>query len=123
MTPKDFVVKLRAAVIDENVSIYRGLFMSTPIEKASDAYWKRALALFQELSVEQREVFFEVVRQVCVDTTSNVLGVIDGVNLLDSMDDELVLTCGDETQPLSGDLQSLFLVEEEKLAVESQGQG
>lgn len=114
MTPKDFVVRLRTVVIEENLAIYRDLFTSTPVEKASDIYWKRALALFNALSPEQQKVFFEVVRQIAVDTTSNVLGVIDGVNSVEGMDAELVLTYDDEKQPLSGDLQSLFLVEEEK---------
>lgn len=114
MKPKDFVIGLRAAVIDENIIIYRDLFANVPIENASDAYWKRALDLFNSLSSEQQEVFFEVVRQIAVDTTSNVLGVIDGVNSLEDMNAEFSLTYGDEKQPLNGDLQSLFLVEEEK---------
>lgn len=116
ITPKKFVVQLRSAVVDENVAIYRDLFVSTSVEKASDPYWKRALTMFQALSHEQQEVFFEIVRQVAVDTASNVLGVIDGVNALEDMDVELVLVYGDERLALSGDLQSLFLVEEEKLA-------
>ena len=115
-TPKKFIVQLRAAVIDENVAIYRDLFASTSVEKASDPYWKRALTLFYALSPEQQVVFFEIVRQVAVDTTSNVLGVIDGVNALEDIDAELALVYGDDRQTLSGDLQSLFLVEEEKLA-------
>lgn len=116
MTPRDFVVRLRAAVIEENIAIYRDLFVNTPVEKASDAYWKRALALFCALSPEQQEIFFEVVRQIAVDTTSNVLGVIDGVNAVEGVNGELVLAYDDEKQPLSGDLQSLFLVEEQKAA-------
>jgi predicted RNA polymerase sigma factor len=116
MTPKDFVVRLRAAVIEENIAIYRDLFESTPAEKASDVYWKKALALFNALSPEQQEVFFEVVRQIAVDTTSNVLGVIDGINAVEGLDAELVLSYGGGNQPLNGDLQSLFLVEEENAA-------
>lgn len=116
MSPTDFVILLRAAVIDENMAIYRDLFTGTSIDKTSDIYWKRALALFNTLPSEQREVFFEIVRQVAVDTTSNVLGVIDGVNSVEGMNAELLLTYGDEKQPLSGALQSLFLVEEEKSA-------
>lgn len=115
MTPNDFVVRLRDAVIEENCSIYRDLFTSTRVENASDAYWKRALALFNTLPPEQQEVFFEVLRQIAVDTTSNVLGVIDGVNSVEGIDAEFVLTYDDEEQPLNGDLQSLFLVEEEKI--------
>lgn len=113
MTPNEFVPRLRMAVVEENTGIYRQLFTSTSVENASDPYWKRALTLFNGLSTEQQEVFFEVVRQVAVDTTSNILGVIDGVNALEGVDEQFVLTC--ESGPkLSGDLQSLFLVEEEQ---------
>ena len=81
MKPKDFVVQLRTVAIDENVTIYRDLFASTPLEKASDTYWERALSLFKALSPERHEIFFEVMRQVAVDTTSSVLGVIDGITI------------------------------------------
>jgi hypothetical protein len=116
-TPKDFVDQLRTAVVDENIDIYRDLFANTSVEKTTDPYWKRALTLFRELSSEKQEVFFEIVRQVAVDTTSNVLGVIDGVNSLKDMDTDLSLVFGDDRLTLSGDLQSLFLAEEEKLAM------
>jgi hypothetical protein len=83
------------------------------MENVSDPYWKRALTLFNGLSAEQQEVFFEVIRQIAVDTTSNVLGVIDGVNALDRAEDQFVLTCESGAE-LSGDLQSLFLAEDEQ---------
>lgn len=113
MTPNDFVSRLRLAVVEENVELYRQLFSSTTVEKASDPYWKRALTLFNSLNSEQQEVFFEVIRQVAADTTSNVLGVFDGVNALEGVNADFDLHCG--TGPrLNGDLQSLFLVEEER---------
>jgi hypothetical protein len=112
MTPQEFVIQLREAVVEENTAIYRDLFSSTTIEKATDPYWKRSLGLFSALSPEQRMVFFEVVRQIAVDTTSNVLGVIDGVNALEGVDGEFKLDL--EGKKLSGDLQSLFLAEEER---------
>ena len=55
-----------------------------------------------------------IIRQVAVDTTSNVLGVIDGVNSVEGVDAEIRLTYADENLLLSGDLQSLLLVEEEE---------
>jgi hypothetical protein len=112
MTPQEFVSQLRIEVVSENTTIYRGLFSNTPIEEASDPYWKRALELFGNLSPGEKEVFFEVIRQVAVDTTSNVLGLIDGVNSLHGISGELELRLGGKK--LSGDLQSLFLVEEER---------
>ena len=113
MNPKDFVIGLKTTVVEENLSIYRDLFSSTSIKDVTDEYWKRALTLFNSLPAEQREVFFEVIRQTMVDTTSNILGVIDGVSIMNDEGDEFSLTYGDDKKSLSGDLQSLFLAEEE----------
>jgi hypothetical protein len=112
MTPENFVSQLRKGVVDENTTIYRDLFSNTPIKKASDPYWKRALELFGNLSPEGREIFFEVVRQIAVDTTSNVLGIVDGVNPLQGTDGKLELFINGKK--ISGNLQSLFQLEEEK---------
>lgn len=115
MTPEHFVAALRQSVVEDNVSSYRKLFANTLPDNASDPYWKRSLALYHALSPEQQSVLFEVIRQVSVDTTSNVLGVIDGVNLIKGGDDGFALIYGRD-QKISGDLQSLFLVEEEQRA-------
>jgi hypothetical protein len=115
MTPDDFVAGLRSGVIEENLTIYRTLFSENSPEDAEDPYWKRALALFQALSPEHRSVLFEVIRQVAVDTTSNLLGVLDGVNPLNERFVEFSLA-DDEGSRLSGDLQDLFLQQEEDSA-------
>ena len=114
MTAERLVNFLHNSVIDENVALYRQLFARTDPEKASDPYWIRALALFGGLSREQQTVFFEIVRQIAVDTTSNVLGVIDGASYLEGADGRFELTHG--ALKLNGDLQGLFLAEEERRA-------
>lgn len=114
MTPKDFAVAIKQSVIEENLAVYRDIFVQTSPEDASDPYWKRALVLYSSLPPDQRPVIFEIMRQVAVDTTSNVLGVIDGVNFLEGTSDEFTLFYGRDK--LSGDLQSLFLVEDERTA-------
>lgn len=115
MKPADFVARLRSAVVEENAVLYRQLFTGTPLAQASDPYWKRALTLFNGLVPEQQAIFFEVIRQIAADTTSNVLGVIDGAATLEGMNAEFELTY--EGGPkLNGDLQTLFLVEEEQVS-------
>ncbi|WP_458737161.1 hypothetical protein [Pseudomonas chlororaphis] len=115
MKPKDFVAGLRENVIDENISIYKNLFSNTSIEKVTDQYWKNVLALFQSLPSEQQAVFFELIRQTMIDTTSNILGILDGVSTLNGANDEFALTYGKSQETLTGDLQSLFLAEEETI--------
>jgi hypothetical protein len=112
MTPKDFSVGMMRGVVDENVAAYRNLFNTTSPQEASDPYWKRALNLFSTLDADQREVFFEVIRQASVDMTSNVLGVLDGVNAVEGIDTNLIVSDANGLR-LNGDLQNYFLVEDE----------
>ena len=102
-------------VVDENVAAYREMFTHTRLSDATDPYGRRALTLFASLSEEQRAVFFEVIRQVSVDTVSNVLGVFDGVNAIEGADAGFAVIYGRD-QRMDGDLQSLFLVEDEEIA-------
>ena len=115
MTPEDFAIRLHATVIVESTETYRDLFLHTSPEEASDTYWKKALSLFNSLPPEQRETFFEILRQVATDTASHVLGVIDGVSFLEGFDNEFQLTQGHDKRLLSGDLQSIFLATEERM--------
>lgn len=115
MTPDDFVAGLRSGVIEENLTIYQRLFGENTPDDAEYPYWKRALALFMELSPEERSVFFEVVRQVSADTTSNILGVLDGVNPVGGRFVEFSVV-DDEGNRLSGELQDSFLRQEEDSA-------
>ncbi|GLQ97300.1 hypothetical protein [Dyella mobilis] len=114
MTPESFVSKLNVAVVEENNAVYRALLLNTDSSRASDPYWKRVLAVFNDLNSDQREVLIELTRQVAIDTAANVLGVIDGKHALEGADGEFRLTYG--ARNLAGELQSLFLERAEQLA-------
>jgi hypothetical protein len=105
---------IRATVIDENMEIFRRLFIAPP-EKASDPYWKRALTLFNSLSEPDRNVLLEIVRNTAVATTAHLLGVLDGENPISVENCEIKLLAADGQQ-LSGELQTTFLLEEERRA-------
>ncbi len=109
MTPDDFVAEIRRAVIEGNVALYRDLFDSAEDTRVTDAYWKRALALYRSLDEAGRLVFFEVLRQVSVDTVSSIFGVLDGSSSLGTQRQEFVLTSLPEMRKLNGELQDLFL--------------
>ena len=112
MNAAKFVCHLRNYVIDENLEIYKKLFEETPPSGAADPYWKAALTLFEKLDAEQRMTFFKVIHQVAVDTTANVLGEVDGVNSISQDDEAYELRC--EGMLISGDLQGIFLADEER---------
>jgi len=112
MTPQQFVRSLQSSVIDENIALYRAQFSETEPGSASDECWKRAIALFGGLTGEQRQVFFEVIRQIAIDTASSILGMLDGVVPLEGAESGLELTCA--SHRLNGGLQDLLLEEDER---------
>jgi hypothetical protein len=65
--------------------------------------------LYQSLDEEQRRQFMDGIRQVMVDTLSNIFGILDGSTLLEKHRDYFHLTYGSEPQELNGDLQDFFL--------------
>ena len=115
MKTEYFVEKIRKAIIDENDAIYRDLFNNTDMADATDEYWKKALLLFKSLDKYGQEALFEIMRQVSVDTLSNMFGVLDGVSSLENVDEEFKLTADDdESEVINGDLQDIFLEMEEE---------
>lgn len=113
MNQQEFISGIRKEIIDQNLAIYRDLFATTDAAKATDTYWKRALGLHSSLSEGQREVLFQIVRQVMVDTASNLLGVLDGVNWLEGQTEGFKLTTENSKEELNEGLQDLLLGMEE----------
>ena len=63
-----------------------------------------------QLTPAQRKVLFKIIRQIQVDTISNVLGIIDGT----SGDLQETLTLNADDKEISGDLPDLFLEKESR---------
>jgi hypothetical protein len=113
MTPETFVSEIRSAVVQQNAAIYKDLFESTTPEAAHDPYWKRALTLHRSLSEADRTVLFEIMRQVTVDTVSNLFAILDGVSALAGLPENFVLTSQSDHRKLNGSLKDMFLEEEQ----------
>lgn len=116
MTDRDFVTGVQREVLDTNWQIYKQLFAETELRSATDPYWQEALRLYASLDDARREVLFKIIRQVMVDTISNVFGVLDGVTRLKQQSGELVLEVSG--RKMNGALQDLFLEMEEHRASE-----
>lgn len=113
MKPEDFVKNTRTSIIDLNVELYKETFDHCLTEQVTDPYWKDALALFEKLDHSEREVFFNVIRQVSVDTTSSIFAVLDGISEFEGQEKEFVLSTEGGEERLNGSLQDLFLELEE----------
>jgi len=109
MHKQDFVEKLHNLVAKENLEIYKDLFNNTDISGATDPYWKESLKLYKNLTDEEKLIFFKVIKQIGIDTVSNILALLDGVTSLEGQDDEFNLTFKKTNEKLNGDLQDLFL--------------
>ncbi len=109
MDQREFINRIRGEVIEQNLASCRDLFANTDPANATDPYWRRALALHATLNEAQRAVLFDIVRQVMVDTTSNLLGVLDGVNWLEGQTEGFKLTTESGTEKLNEGLQDLLL--------------
>jgi hypothetical protein len=112
MTPEKLSQVLYEIIAVENLNMYRRLFTDGSVETYPDPYWKEALTLFGALSDTQKEIFFKVIRQISIDTTSNILGIIDGVSGSAELKASLELTS--DGCRLDGDLQEFFLAESER---------
>jgi len=110
MTPKDFVACLRREVLEANLTLYRqNLGRSSPALAEPQTLWPKMTELYQSLTEEQRRQFMEGIRQVMVDTLSNVLRILDGSTMLEHHRGYFHLTYDDELRELNGELQDLFL--------------
>ncbi|MFV5375865.1 transposase [Acinetobacter calcoaceticus] len=113
MNTKEFVKELINTVSDEYIDTYQQIYSSTSIDSKikKDPYWFDALTFYQSLSQKDKETLFKIIKQTTIDTTSTILGIIDGPVSLDQISGEFMLTYteNEKTVILSGDLQDEFL--------------
>ncbi|KYQ80011.1 transposase [Acinetobacter lactucae] len=115
MNNKEFVKELINTVSDEYIDTYQQIYSSTLIDNKikKDPYWFDALTFYQSLSQKDKETLFKIIKQTTIDTTSTILGIIDGPVSLNqnSGDFTLTYTENEKTVILNGDLQDEFLTQ------------
>jgi len=113
MNSKEFVKELINTVSDEYIDTYKHIYSSTLMDNTikKDPYWLDALTFYQSLSQKDKETLFKIIKQTTIDTTSTILGIIDGPVSLDQISGDFMLTYteNEKTVILSGDLQDEFL--------------
>ncbi|WP_454667530.1 transposase [Acinetobacter calcoaceticus] len=113
MNTKEFVKEFINTVSDEYIDIYKDIYSSTLIDNKikKDPYWFDALTFYQSLSENDKKILFKIIKQTTIDTTSTILGIIDGPVSLDQVSGDFTLTYteNEKTVILSGDLQDEFL--------------
>ncbi|MCG5226289.1 transposase [Acinetobacter pittii] len=115
MNNKEFVKELINTVSDEYIDTYQQIYSSTLIDNKikKDPYWFDALTFYQSLSQKDKETLFKIIKQTTIDTTSTILGIIDGPVSLNQISGDFTLTYteNEKTVILNGDLQDEFLTQ------------
>ncbi|MDC4280722.1 transposase [Acinetobacter baumannii] len=113
MNTKEFVKELINTISDEYIDTYKQIYSSTLIDNKikEDLYWFDALTFYQSLSQKDKETLFKIIKQTTIDTTSIILGIIDGPVSLNQIPGDFTLTYteNEKTVILNGDLQDEFL--------------
>lgn len=108
MTPENFVEFIYENVINENTRVYKSLYIDGYMQEATDPYMKKAFDLLRKISEAEREVLLLIIRQIMIDTSSSMLGILDGVSVIPPYDKKFNLTY-DGSANLAGDLQSILI--------------
>lgn len=115
MNNKEFVKEIINTVSDKYIDTYQQIYSSTLIDNKikKDPYWFDALTFYQSLSQKDKETLFKIIKQTTIDTTSTILGIIDGPVSLNQIsgDFKLTYTENKKTVILNGDLQDEFLTQ------------
>ncbi|EOQ67515.1 hypothetical protein [Acinetobacter pittii] len=115
MNNKEFVKELINTVSDEYIDTYQQIYSSTLIDNKikKDPYWFDALTFYQSLSQKDKETLFKIIKQTTIDSTSTILGIIDGPVSLNQISGDFTLTYteNEKTIILNGDLQDEFLTQ------------
>jgi len=110
----NFVKELRRFVIDFDHIQYRKQLEESEIGEIKDEYWLSVVKFYQNLDAESQKIFFSILRQIKVDNTSLILGILDGNMILENQEKDFFLAFEGSKKPLNGELQEVFLELEEE---------
>lgn len=114
MNSINFVRELRRFVIDFDHSQYRKQLEESEIGEVKDEFWLSVVKFYQNLDAESQKTFFSILRQIKVDNTSLILGILDGNMILENQEKDFFLAIEGSKDPLNGELQEMFLELEEQ---------
>ena len=111
MNDQQFVAAVRREVLECNWETYKQILQQRQPGCATDQYWQEALRLYAGLDDAAQQTLLTIMRQVIVDTLSNMFAILDGVTRLSGETDTVVVELAG--RKLGGSLQDLFLESEE----------
>ena len=108
MNSEDFIKKIIGnGIVKTNLESYNEIFENTPIESVTDDYWRRLLNFYNLQNTQDKELIFEIIKQIQIDTLSSLFSFLDGNAFIEKNQEDFKLIYGSEL--LNGDLQDIFL--------------
>ena len=114
MNDEEFSKIIHAQVIGEQQIHICNQLNCTDSKSAHEDAWADVLEALSGLTPEIKSKIAVFATQMCVDSVSHVLGILDGTSILENHRDEFKLTYGKSKKTLNGDLQTYFLTEREQ---------
>ena len=109
MTKEEMVNGLKKRIVDLSLESYIEMFNKAEIKSKSDKYWIDAVSFFKGLNEEEKRIFFNIVRQIQIDTLSEVLAFLDGVYWVEGQEEDLKLvSLNNSEEKLNQDLLDTF---------------
>lgn len=79
---EEFIKRIYETVVNENMEIYEKQFKMNVKTGNISNYTKGTLEIYAMLSEEQKQLFMKILRNIIIDTISNVFGILDGSSSL-----------------------------------------
>jgi hypothetical protein len=109
MTKEEMVNGLKKRIIDSSLQIYIEIFDEAKTELKQDKYWIDAATFYKRLSKEEKSIILRIVRQIQIDTLSEVFAYLDGVYWVEGQEEDLKLVSLDNPEEkLNEDLLDTF---------------
>jgi hypothetical protein len=109
MDKKEFIEKLYRIITEDYVQNCKNSFNNTNISSSTIPYWKESLKFYTNLPEENKKIFFNVIKQVGIDSTACLLAILDGITCLEGQDSDFILKFKNTDEIINGDLSDLFL--------------
>lgn len=75
---EEFIKSIYETVVEEGVDTYKYLFNNIIIDKKTVDYWKTSIEFYNSVDESKRDAFFGIIKQIIIDTISNLFGIFDG---------------------------------------------
>jgi hypothetical protein len=107
MTREQLVKGLKQRLVDSTVDEYRA-----QLDDHKNLYQvvPRLRGFYQSLTLQQRDMFFEIVRQIEIDTVADFFSFLDGAYWVEGQTEDVALISANDNQnKLNENLTDLFL--------------